>query len=981
LDARTGSVEAWPALTMLADPGGTLGIDAVLRSPQRFTAPTSARSTLGVQDHPVWLRIPVTVPQGSPAAWILDIDYALLNKVELFVASQGRVHHRALAGNLQPVAQNVQRVRTPAMLLDLAPGRHDIYLRIETTGAMVLPLRFSRPAVFHAGAVHEQMLQGLLLGLALCLLLYSLGQALNLREPLFAKYALMLAGMALFSAQIFGVGSQYAWGNNTWLNLHAGGLFALMSSCGAYLFVEQALARPGMDRTFSRLMKTGAALCALAALAFGFDALDAAQVVAVLSTLGIMPMLLGLPGAWKRARGGDQVGFYFLGGWALSFTGSLVLSRTYAGALPANFWTMHALQFATSIDMVIFMRVLGLRTRAIRTAMLRAEAATRLKSDFLANMSHEIRTPMNAIIGMSRLGLMADPAPQLRNYLGKILGAGEHLLGIVNDILDVSKIEAGQLRLERVGFDLNALLEHLSSLTAIKLDARRVDLVFRVGPDVPARLVGDPLRLGQVLINLASNAVKFTERGEIAVAVDVAARGAGSVTLHFRVSDTGIGMDAAQLARLFRSFSQGDDSVTRKYGGTGLGLAISKQLVELMGGTIAVTSTPGLGSSFSFSVTLGQEEGAGGVLAAPERAQRGAPGWRAFEARRLAPLRGARILLVEDNANNREVALDFLAAAPVQVDVATHGGEAVEMVRQFDYDLVLMDIQMSEVDGLSATRRIRAMEDRAALPIVAMTAYAMAGDRERSLAAGMNDHIAKPIDPDALFRTLLAWIDPARLAGRAVPAPDPQASPSTGTVLLPPVAGIDWEAALLGVEHQHARLLRRVRSFVQEYRAAPGQLAAALACGDTTPLQGLAHNLKSSAAYIGAHALAADAQKLEEALRAGENGQAAALVPGLAAALGAVLAGIAPLAAARGLPPASPGALPAVFERLAAYLANDDARACDALAQLQALLPDPAYGPLLAQIAHAVGELEYAAAVAPLEGLARQLGLNQEETA
>lgn len=971
LDDHRASVEAWPALTMLADPGGRLGIDAVLASSARFAAPATGYATLGVQDAPVWLRIPVSVPEEARATWILDIDYAVLNKVELFVVVDGRVRQHALTGNLQPIEQGSHRVRTPAVLLDLAAGkRHDLYLRIENNGAMVLPIRFAKPAVFHAAAASEQMLQGLLLGLSLSLLLYSLAQALNLREPLFAKYALMILGTTLFSAEFFGIGSQYGWGGNAWMNVHAGGLFALMSSCGAYLFVEQALARAGRDRMFSRLMKTGAALCAGAALAFGLDLIGVGQLVAIVSTLGVMPMLLGLPGAFGRARRGDAVGIYLLLGWTLSFAGSIVLSQMIGGKVGANFWTMHALQFTNAIDMVIFMRVLGLRTRAIREAMLRAQTATRLKSDFLANMSHEIRTPLNAIIGMSRLALASAPAPRLHNYLGKIHGAGEHLLGIVNDILDLSKIEAGQMRIDRVEFDLSEVLEQLSDLAAVKLEARRVDLVFRVAPGVPARLLGDPLRLGQVLINLTGNALKFTERGEVAVAVEVADRGAQALTLRFTVTDTGIGMDAAQLARLFQSFRQGDDSITRKYGGTGLGLSISKQLVELMGGRIVVTSTLGAGSSFSFTVPLGPAKSEAGELAAPQpRAQQG----RAFAVLDLAPLRGARILLVEDNANNREVALDFLAAAPVLVDVAAHGGEAVRMVQQNDYDLVLMDIQMREVDGLTATRRIRAIDGLAALPIIAMTAHAMAGDRERCLAAGMNDHIAKPIDPDVLFRTLLAWIDRAPL--------EPDAAGAGDTVLLPPIAGVDWDAALAGVNHQHARLIRRVRSFVQEYRAAPGQLAAALAAGDDAPVMSLAHNLKSSAAYIGAHVLAASARQVEEALRSGEKERAASLVGGLIAALDTVLAGLAPLAGARTLPAAPDDALPALCRKLAAWLATDDARAGDALAQLQLLLPGLAYRAPLAAIAHAVDELEYHAALAPLARLMHLLGLNLEETA
>jgi len=1129
LDDRVAAIEAWPAVTTLDDPDGSLDIDAALAAGARFTAPTLAYATMGMHKGVLWLRIPVTVPEHSSGRWILDIDYAVLNRVEMFVVVDGHVRQHGLTGNLQPVGEAARSPRTPALILDLAPGqRHDLYLRVENVGTMILPVRLAQASVYHHMALGEQMLQGMLAGLALCLVLYSLAQWVNLREPLFAKFALMITGTALFSAEFAGLGSQYVWGSNAWLNIHAGGLFALMSACGAYLFVEQALARPGMDRIFSRLMKTGAALCVAAALAYALGVISVGGLVAIVSTLGIMPMLLGMPGAFMRARRGDLVGVYFLVGWSISFTSSLVLSLVINGVLPATFWTMHALQFGNAIDMLVFMRILGLRTKAIQNAMLRAEAATRMKSDFLANMSHEIRTPMNAIIGMSRLALKGDPDPKLRNYLGKILGAGEHLLGIINDILDFSKIEAGKMTLERVPFDLNELLEHLSSLTAVKTDARRVELVFRVGRGVPARLVGDPLRLGQILINLTNNAVKFTERGEIVVAVELSARDADGVTLAFTVSDTGIGMSEDQLAHLFQSFSQADGSITRKYGGTGLGLTISKQLVELMEGSIGVTSTPGVGSSFRFTVKLGSAAGddaAAVALTAPaaplqdvrvlvvddcdtarealvemldslgvaahavasgeqslallaSASQAGQPyqvvlmdylmpGWDGVEtirrihaqaelaappailmvsvctretvlqhegalplhgfltkpigpallyhslldvlcpdaaakaparidtgARELARLRGARILLVEDNTNNREVALDFLAAAPVQVDVAVHGLEALQMVQQRDYDLVLMDIQMREMDGLTATRRIRAIERLRDLPIVAMTAHAMAGDRDKSLAAGMNDHITKPIDPEQLFRALLTWIAPERLAGRVAPLLQPEQVAPELPMLLPVVEGVDWDSALAGVNGQQARLQKRVRSFVQEYRTAPRQLLEALADGDMAPLLQLSHNLKSSAAYVGAHAVAQQAGQLEAGLRAADTAAPAALVPGLASALGTVLAGFDQVVSPRSarVDAAAPAALPALLKRLEGYLREDDARAQGAAAELQALLQGGAHaaaqvgGPAALAVAlealtSAVEDLEYAAALAPLGQLAGELGLNPEEPA
>ena len=1121
LDDGTPHVEAWPAATVLRDPGGDLGAQALLAAPQRFTRPEGAYATLGMETAVVWLRVPVQVTPQSDGSWVMKLDFGLLNRVDLFLARDGRIERHAVAGAAVASSRSLG-TPAPAFVLRLQPGaRYEVLLRVDTNGPKILPLSFAKPAVYANATMNEFLLQGVLGGLSLCLLLYSLAQWFNLRENLFGKYALLTGSMAIYNLSWFGLGAHYLWGSRPWFIHHAGGAIALMASCGAYLFVEQALARPGMDRIFSRLMKTGALLCVLGALAFGVDLIDDKALVAIVGSLGILPMLLGLPGAFKRARRGDAVGTYFLLGWAGAFAGSLVAAELIKGRIGANFWTLHGVQLGSTFEMFVFMRILGLRTKGIRDAMLRAEEATRLKSEFLANMSHEIRTPMNAIIGMSRLGLMADPNPKLRNYLSKVLGAGEHLLGVINDILDFSKIEAGRMTLETVPFDLDDLLEHLSSLTALKTDAKRVELVFSVPRGVPARLVGDPLRLGQVLLNLTNNAVKFTDEGEIVVAVEVAARSAQGVVLRFSVSDTGIGMDGEQLSRLFQSFSQADSSITRKYGGTGLGLSISKQLVELMGGSIEVTSTPGVGSRFSFTARLGIGDaatadarpsldvlqqmrvlvvddsasarcalcdmldgfgigadavdsgeaalarlasavdagkpyqvvlmdylmpGLDGVdtirriradarFAAPPAilmvsactregvlAQEGelpldafltkpvgpallyhsvvqvvrpdlaADSSRAIAApaqlHELARLDGARILLVDDNANNREVALDFLAATRMRVDVATGGLEAVGMAAKGDYDLVLMDIQMHEVDGLSATRRIRALPQCAQLPVVAMTAHAMAGDRDKSLAAGMNDHVVKPIDPDLLFRTLVKWIDPARLVGRSVPAPILEEGQAGDAAGLAPVRGIDWQRALASAGGQPSRLHKRVAGFVQEYRAAPQAMRDALAGGNYAPLESLAHNLKSGAAYIGATPLAVLAGSLEGELRAGRHERVPLLTPDLILALEGVLAGLARVA----LPPApaaaakaTPADVRALVSQLEAYLRDDDARADDALAALRAALPRAADGSApavaLAGLAQAIGDIEYDTALARLAALTQSLDLETEAQA
>ncbi|HEX2066975.1 MAG TPA: ATP-binding protein, partial [Candidatus Thermoplasmatota archaeon] len=386
--------------------------------------------------------------------------------------------------------------------------------------------------------------------------------------------------------------------------------------------------------------------------------------------------------------------------------------------------------------------------QALRAARQAAEEAARAKADFLANMIHEIRTPMNAVIGMTQLLGQTPLTPEQAECVRTLRSSGEHLLTVINDILDYSKIEADKGELEQVPLDLRGCVEECLAIVGPRAKEKGLEARAAFAPGVPERIVGDPARLRQVLLNLLSNAVKFTDRGTVAVHVEAKPLGGGRHELHFAVADTGMGIPPEKFDRLFRSFSQVDSSTTRTHGGTGLGLAISKRLVELMGGRIWAESTPGKGSTFHFTLNASQA-----IPPVPAAAS-------AFAPDPAPPPRGLAVLLAEDNPVNQRVALRMLERLGLAADVAGNGEEAVDAVQRRAYDVVLMDVQMPRLDGFGATRRIRALPLARQPYIVAMTADAMPGDRERCLEAGMDDYLSKPVRMEALGEAL----------GRAVPA-------------------------------------------------------------------------------------------------------------------------------------------------------------------------------------------------------------------
>ena len=517
--------------------------------------------------------------------------------------------------------------------------------------------------------------------------------------------------------------------------------------------------------------------------------------------------------------------------------------------LDLSFKTRDDAQRALSHHLNHLQEIIHEQTLDLQKSLDIADHANRSKSDFLANMSHEIRTPMNAIMGMSHLVKSTPLSEKQRYYINKIDISTQMLMSIINDILDYSKIESGKMLLDNTVFLLDDLIVYVIDSVSIKAKQKHIELSTIIESNVPRRLVGDSLRLGQILLNLVSNAVKFTETGDIRVKIELNHQMENLVSLHFSVSDTGIGLSPQQIDRLFQPFSQADSSITRKYGGTGLGLSICKQLAGLMNSEIQVSSIEGKGSVFSFDLTLS---------IAPEKLT-DANSMIKHKDTTSPHYKHQRVLLVEDNEINREVVIELLTSMDLEVMIASNGQEGLELAKNKHFDLILMDIQMPVMDGITATQHIRAEKSLQSIPIIAMTANAMTSDYEKSIAAGMNDHLSKPIEMDKLIATLNRWLG-IDLSIKNAPKSKASAFPNT-------LEPFDLEKASKLSNDNNELLHRLLLSFAKRYQDAPKQLREFIDTKNFTEIEHLAHSLKGVAGTLAAQELKEAASALEIAVR------------------------------------------------------------------------------------------------------------------
>ncbi|MBV8659707.1 MAG: response regulator [Burkholderiales bacterium] len=789
----------------LEDRGGQLSIDDISHGSRagqfRRAASSGDALNFGLTDSAWWLRLQLTNPGTAPETRMLEIAYAHHDSVDFFESLPGRGFKHIESGRHMPFADRPVQNRYFVFPVTVPAGATvTYYLRLQSEASLDVPARLWTTASFADHQRADYMIQAWYLGMAAALVLYNLFLFAALRDRSYLYYVLFGISAALSIASYNGVAYQFLWpASPAWSKIST---MVFFSACSIALiaFVRNLLETAHEIPRFDRALQifTGLHIAVIGGFFLSFSAAIRPAIAIDVFTV----LLIALIGAVCLVRRQRSAPYFMLAFTFLLLSAAMTGLRSF-GLLPTNFITVNGMQIGSAMEMLLLSLALAARVHSIRLekeqaqaqtlaaqkqlvetlqtserelearvqrrtqelsqanerlveqedalrhAMQVAQHASKMKSEFLANMSHEIRTPMNAIIGLAYLALKTTLTTKQRDYLNKIHRAGESLLMVINDILDFTKIEAGKLEIEHIEFSLDDVLANVATVTGQRAQDKQLEYLFQVPPDVPRELIGDPLRLGQVLTNLTNNAIKFTERGDILLSCHVVEQTAGAVKLEFTLRDTGIGMSEEQMAGLFQPFTQADGSTTRKYGGTGLGLAICRRLVGMMDGDISVESETGRGSTFRFTARFDKP-----LVARPNALPL------------LDSLTGMRALVADDNESACEILAEALRGMGMTVATVRDGAEALLAVAEADahtpFDLVFCDWRMPNLDGVAVITALqRASLDY--LPrFILVTAFNREDARQQSASVQIDGFLSKPINHSALVDTLLPLIEHPR---------------------------------------------------------------------------------------------------------------------------------------------------------------------------------------------------------------------------